>query len=92
VHLSPRSLTVFGFLTVAGVAVGMATRASFVLVIYTAAYIALGIAEAILARARPAPDRASLPPALRAELDADEALEPEPEDVEGEKPVEDEYI
>jgi CDP-diacylglycerol--serine O-phosphatidyltransferase len=92
VHLSARSLTVFGFLTVAGVAVGIATRASFVLVIYTAAYIALGIAESLLARTRPAPDRASLPPAIRAELDADEALEPEPEDAEDEKPVEDEYI
>jgi CDP-diacylglycerol---serine O-phosphatidyltransferase len=92
VHLSPRSLSVFAFLTIAGVAVGIATRASFVLVVYTAAYIALGIAEAVLARARPAPRPESLPPALRAELEADEALEAEPEDVEGDKPVEDEYI
>ncbi len=92
VHLSPRSLSVFAFLTIAGVAVGIATRASFVLVVYTAAYIALGIAEALLAKARPAPRPEALPPALRAELEADEALEAEPEDVEGDKPVEDEYI
>jgi CDP-diacylglycerol--serine O-phosphatidyltransferase len=92
VHLSARSLTVFGFLCVAGVAVGIATRASFVLVVYTAAYIALGIAESILARTRPAPDRAALPPEIRAELDEDEALEPEPEDVEGDKRQQDEYI
>ena len=78
-----RSLTIFAFFTMAGVAVGVATRASFVLVVYMAAYIALGLAEAVLARARPAPDKASLPPAIRAELEADEALEPEPEDVEG---------
>jgi CDP-diacylglycerol---serine O-phosphatidyltransferase len=92
VHLSPRSLSVFAFLTIAGVAVGIATRASFVLVVYTAAYIALGIAETVLAKARPAPRPEALPPALRAELEADEALEAEPEDLEGDKPVEDEYI
>ncbi|WP_242341228.1 MULTISPECIES: CDP-diacylglycerol--serine O-phosphatidyltransferase [Anaeromyxobacter] len=91
VHLSARSLTIFAFFTLAGVGVGMATRASFVLVVYMAAYIALGLAEALLARARPAPDKASLPPAIRAELEADEALEPEPEDVE-DKPQQDEYI
>jgi CDP-diacylglycerol--serine O-phosphatidyltransferase len=92
VHLSARSLMVFTFLTVAGLAVAIATRASFVLVVYTAAYIALGIAESLLARARPPPDRSALPPRVRAELDADEALEAEPEDVEGDKPAEDEYI
>jgi CDP-diacylglycerol--serine O-phosphatidyltransferase len=92
VHLSARSLSVFAFLTITGVAVGIATRASFVLVVYTAAYIALGIAEAVLAKARPAPRPEALPPALRAELEADEALEAEPEDVEDDKPVEDEYI
>ena len=91
VHLSARSLTIFAFFTIAGVAVGIATRASFVLVVYMAAYITLGLAEAVLARARPAPDKASLPPAIRAELEADEALEPEPEDVE-DKPQQDEYI
>jgi CDP-diacylglycerol--serine O-phosphatidyltransferase len=76
-----------------GVALGIATRASFVLVVYMAAYIAMGIAEALIARARPAPDQARLPPEVRAELAADEALEPDPEDVEPEKRDEqDEYI
>jgi len=91
-HLSAKSLAVFGFFTMTGVAVAIVTRASFVLVIYTAAYIALGIAEAIIAISRPAVDKALLPPAIRAEVDADEALEPEPEDVEEDKPQQDEYI
>ncbi len=91
-HLSPKSLGIFGFLTLAGVAVGIATRASFVLVVYMAAYIALGIAESLLAKARPARDEASLPASVRAELAADEALEPDPEDVEGDKEEQDEYI
>jgi CDP-diacylglycerol--serine O-phosphatidyltransferase len=57
-----------------------------------AAYITMGIAEALIARAR-APDQASLPPEVRAELAADEALEPDPEDVDPEKRDEqDEYI
>jgi CDP-diacylglycerol---serine O-phosphatidyltransferase len=39
------------------------------------------------------PDRASLPPSVRAELAADEALEADPEDAEPEKSEEqDEYI
>jgi CDP-diacylglycerol--serine O-phosphatidyltransferase len=92
VHLSARSLTVFAFLTVTGVAVGLATRASFVLVVYAAAYIALGIAESLIALSRPAVDKALLPPEVRAEVEADEALEPEPEDVEADKPRQDEYI
>jgi CDP-diacylglycerol--serine O-phosphatidyltransferase len=92
VHLSPKSLSIFAFLTVTGVAVGVATRASFVLVIYTAAYITLGIAESLIALSRPAVDKALLPPGVRAEVEADEALEPEPEDVEQDKPRQDEYI
>jgi len=94
VHLSAKSLTVFAFLTVTGVAVGLATRASFVLVVYAGAYIALGIAESVIALSRPAVDKALLPPGVRAEVEADEALEPEPEDVdvEGDKPRQDEYI
>jgi CDP-diacylglycerol--serine O-phosphatidyltransferase len=77
------------------VAVAIVTRASLVLVIFTAAYIALGIAEAIIALSRPAVDKALLPPDVRAEVEADEALEPEPEDVEDaedDKPQQDEYI
>ncbi len=92
VHLSRKSLTIFTALVVAGVAVGITTRASFVMVVYSAAYLAMGIAESIFEKARTL-DRARLPPAVRAELEADEALEPEPEDeLEGDKPEEDEYI
>ncbi len=91
-HLSAKSLAVFLFFSIAGVTVGIATRASFVLVVYMAAYIALGIAESLLAKARPARDEARLPASVRAELAADEALEPDPEDVEGDKEEQDEYI
>ena len=91
-HLSTKSLTVFLFLSVAGLAVGIATRASFVLVVYMAAYIALGIAESVIAKARPARDESRLPASVRAELAADEALEPDPEDVDGDKDEQDEYI
>jgi CDP-diacylglycerol--serine O-phosphatidyltransferase len=91
-HISARSLAVFAVLTGVGVAVGVATRASFVLVVYMGAYIAMGLAESILEKARPALDRARLPPSVRAELDADEALEAEPEDVDGDKEEQDEYI
>jgi CDP-diacylglycerol--serine O-phosphatidyltransferase len=91
-HLSTKSLAVFLFISVAGVAVGIATRASFVLVVYMAAYVAMGIAESLIARARPARDEARLPAAVRAELAADEALEPDDEDVEGDKDEQDEYI
>jgi CDP-diacylglycerol--serine O-phosphatidyltransferase len=93
VHFSPKSLLVFLFLCLAGLAVGLVTRPSFVLVVYMAAYITMGIAESILLRARPVAEVAArLPPAVRAELEADEALEPEDEDVEGDKREGDEYI
>ena len=92
-HLSSRSLAVFLFLSIAGLAVGIATRASFVLVVYMAAYIAMGIAESVIAKARPARDASRLPASVRAELAADEALEPDEEDVEsGDKEEQDEYI
>jgi CDP-diacylglycerol--serine O-phosphatidyltransferase len=91
-HLSTRSLLVFAFVTLGGLAVGLATRASFVLVVYMAAYIAMGIAEALIARARPPRPAESLPPAVRAELAADEALEPDEEDDEADKTEQDEYI
>lgn len=93
-HLSTKSLAVFLFLSAAGLAVGIATRASVVLVVYMAAYIAMGIAESVIAKARPARDEARLPPAVRAELAADEALEPDLEDVDadGDKEEQDEYI
>jgi CDP-diacylglycerol--serine O-phosphatidyltransferase len=92
VHLSRKSLSIFTLLVAVGVAVGVTTRASFVLVIYAAAYLAMGIAESLFEKARTL-DRARLPASVRAELEADEALEPEPEDeVEGDKPEQDEYI
>ncbi len=95
VHVSPKSLVVFAFLVVAGLAIGFVTqRASFVLVVYMAAYIAMGIAEAIVSKGRSAAERmARLPPSVRAEIEADEALEPDDEDVDDEDKVEsDEYI
>ncbi len=91
VHLSRKSLSIFAVLVVAGLAVGIATRASFVLVVYMGAYLAMGIAESVFEKARTL-DRARLPAAVRAELEADEALEPDPEDVEGDKSEQDEYI
>jgi CDP-diacylglycerol--serine O-phosphatidyltransferase len=92
VTMSPRSLTLFGLFMLAGLAVGVATRASFVLVVYMAAYIAMGIAESLFARARPVPRPEQLPPSLRAALEADEALELDDEDEEGDKERRDEYI
>lgn len=91
VHLSAKSLSAFVVLSAVGVAVGVATRASFVLVVYMGAYIAMGIAESVFEKARTL-DRSRLPPEVRAELDADEALEPGPEDVDGDKVEQDEYI
>ena len=89
VHLSPKSLALFGILCLGGLAVGMATRASFVMVMYMGAYIALGLAEWVIGRGQPAV--AQLPPAVRAEIEADPALEPDDDDVEA-KVEGDEYI
>jgi CDP-diacylglycerol---serine O-phosphatidyltransferase len=90
-HVSAKSLTAFGLLAATGLAVGYATRASFVLVVYMGAYIAMGIAESIFVNARKLPDLARLPPAVRAELEADEALEPDEEE-DDDKDARDEYI
>jgi CDP-diacylglycerol--serine O-phosphatidyltransferase len=79
-HVSPKSLTIFAFLALTGLAVGWATRPSFVLVVYMAAYIAMGLVETLFFHARRIPNLAKLPPDVRAELEADEALEPEEED------------
>jgi CDP-diacylglycerol--serine O-phosphatidyltransferase len=81
-HLSAKSFAVFGFLCVAGLVVAVVTRASFVLPVYAAAYIAMGLAEALLNIGKREPSILELPPAIRAEIEADEALEPEDEDVE----------
>jgi CDP-diacylglycerol---serine O-phosphatidyltransferase len=91
VHLSTKSLAVFGFLCVAGLAVGIATRASFVMVVYMGAYIAMGLAEWVISRGRPTTAVAQLPPAMRAEIEADPALEPDDDDVAA-KEEGDEYI
>jgi len=73
-HLSGKSLLVFAFLVMAGVAVAVATRPAFVLVVYMAAYMAMGPAEWLLSLGRPHP-HPPLPPQVQAELAADEALE-----------------
>jgi CDP-diacylglycerol--serine O-phosphatidyltransferase len=90
VHLSARSLVTFAFLVLAGLAVGLATRASFVLVVYMGAYILMGLAESIFFRHRTL-EAARLPPQVRAEIEADDALEPDDDDVEA-KEEGDEYI
>jgi CDP-diacylglycerol--serine O-phosphatidyltransferase len=90
-HVSPRSLAVMGFLAVTGLAVGWVTRASFVLVVYMAAYIAMGLAESLFFHVRRIPELARLSPAVRAELEADEALEPSDEE-DDDKEERDEYI
>ena len=93
VHLSARSFMAFAAVVLAGVGVAIATRPAFVLVVYMAAYIAMGIAESVIAKARPPRDASRLPASVRAELAADEALEPDEEDVESEdKEEQDEYI
>ncbi|MGC3996548.1 MAG: CDP-diacylglycerol--serine O-phosphatidyltransferase [Anaeromyxobacter sp.] len=90
-RLTGRSLAVVSALAVAALVVGFVTRASFVLVLFMAAYIAMGLAESIFEKARTL-DRGRLSPAVRAELEADEALEPDPDDVDGDKVQQDEYI
>jgi CDP-diacylglycerol--serine O-phosphatidyltransferase len=79
VHLSTKSATVFAFLCVVGLAVGITTRASYVIPVYMAVYIVVGLGETLFT-ARPAPKVAELPPAVRAELEADEALEVDAEE------------
>jgi CDP-diacylglycerol--serine O-phosphatidyltransferase len=91
VHLSSRSLLVFGVLCLGGLTVALATRASFVMIAYMGAYIAMGLAEWVLSLGRPEPAVAALPPGVRAEIEADPALEPDDEDVEA-KEQRDEYI
>ncbi len=91
VHLNAKSLAIFGFLCVFGLAVAIVTRASFALLVYMGAYIAWGLGESLFVRSR-APKPAQLPASLRAELEADEALEPDDEDVAADKDEGDEYI
>ncbi len=90
-HVSPKSLAVMGFLVLSGLVVGWITRPSFVLAVYMAAYIAMGLAESLFSHARRIPELTRLPPAVRAELEADEALEPS-EDEDEAKDERDEYV
>jgi CDP-diacylglycerol--serine O-phosphatidyltransferase len=93
VHLSAKSFSAFAAVVFTGVGVAIATRPAFVLVIYMAAYIVLGLTESIFAHGRSAAELAArLSPKARAELEADEALEPDDEDDEEDKDKRDEYI
>jgi CDP-diacylglycerol--serine O-phosphatidyltransferase len=93
VHLSAKSFMAFAAVVLTGVAVAVATRPAFVLVVYMAAYIVLGLTESLFAHGRTAAELAArLSPKKRAELEADEALEPDDEDVEDDKDQRDEYI
>jgi CDP-diacylglycerol--serine O-phosphatidyltransferase len=93
VHMSAKSFSAFAAVVFTGVAVAIATRPAFVLVVYMAAYIVLGLTESLFAHGRSAAELAArLSPKKRAELEADEALEPDDEDVEEEKDRGDEYI
>jgi CDP-diacylglycerol--serine O-phosphatidyltransferase len=73
----------------AGVVIGLATRASFVLLVYAGAYILLGLVESIFFRHTI--ERSSLPASVQREIDSDEALEPDDDDLEA-KDEGDEYI
>ena len=92
VHLSRKSLIVFALMCLGGLAVGLATRASFVMVVYMGAYIVMGLAEWVIGRRRPEPAVTALPPGVRAQLEADPALEPDDDDDVEAKDEADEYI
>jgi CDP-diacylglycerol--serine O-phosphatidyltransferase len=90
-HLTPRSIATFLFVLAAGVVVGLATRASFVLLVFAGAYILLGLVESIFFRKRL--EAAMLPASVRAEIESDEALEADDDDVDVDAKDEgDEYI
>ncbi|MGB8932973.1 MAG: CDP-diacylglycerol--serine O-phosphatidyltransferase [Anaeromyxobacteraceae bacterium] len=92
-HLSAKSFTAFAAVVFIGVGVAIATRPAFVLAVYMAAYVVLGLGESIFAHGRSAAELAArLSPKARAELEADEALEPDDEDADAEKDQRDEYI
>jgi CDP-diacylglycerol--serine O-phosphatidyltransferase len=88
-RLTPKSFATFGFLAAAGVVIGLATRASFVLLVYAGAYIVLGLVESIFFRH--AIEKSALPASVRREIESDEALEPDDDDLEP-KDEGDEYI
>ena len=88
-HLNARSLATFVFVLAAGVIIGIATRASFVLLVFAGAYILLGLVESVFFRKRL--ETAMLPASVRREIESDEALEADDDDVEA-KDEGDEYI
>jgi CDP-diacylglycerol--serine O-phosphatidyltransferase len=88
-HLSVKSVATFGFVAAAGVAIGIATRASFVLLVFAGAYILMGLVESTFFRHRIEKD--ALPASVRREIESDEALEPDDDDLEA-KDEGDEYI
>jgi CDP-diacylglycerol--serine O-phosphatidyltransferase len=88
-RLTPKSFATFGFLAAAGVVIGLATRASFVLLVYAGAYIVLGLVESIFFRHTI--EKSALPASVRREIESDEALEPDDDDLEP-KDEGDEYI
>jgi CDP-diacylglycerol--serine O-phosphatidyltransferase len=88
-RLTPRSFATFGFVLAAGVVIGIATRASFVLLVYAGAYILMGLVESIFFRHTI--EKSSLPASVQREIESDEALEPDDDDLET-KDEGDEYI
>jgi CDP-diacylglycerol---serine O-phosphatidyltransferase len=89
VRLGARSVATFAFVLAAAVAIGLATRASFVLLVFAGAYILMGLVESIFFRH--AVERSALPAAVQREIESDEALEPDDDDLEA-KDEGDEYI
>ena len=89
VKLNPRSVATFAFVLAASVVLGILTQASVVLLVGAAAYILMGMVESIFFRHRI--EAAALPAEVRAELEKDEALEPDDDDLEA-KDEGDEYI
>jgi len=88
-RLTPRSFATFGFVLAAGVVIGLATRASFVLLVYAGAYILMGLVESIFFRHTI--EKSALPASVQREIESDEALEPDDDDLEA-KDEGDEYI
>jgi CDP-diacylglycerol--serine O-phosphatidyltransferase len=88
-RLSPRSLATFVFVLGAAIAIGLATRASFVLLVFAGAYILMGLVESIFFRHTV--ERSALPASVQREIESDEALEPDDDDLEA-KDEGDEYI
>ncbi len=88
-HLSARSVATFLFVLAAAVVIGLATRASFVLLAFAGAYILMGLVESIFFRHTV--EKSALPASVQREIESDEALEPDDDDLEA-KDEGDEYL